>query len=70
MICPACRLVSGDEKLAESLRISEAHTVAALAAETIRSIADRAPEAGLRETFLAWTPVQTAPEDLERVRRM
>ncbi|OGL15066.1 MAG: hypothetical protein A3G97_01425 [Candidatus Rokubacteria bacterium RIFCSPLOWO2_12_FULL_69_21] len=48
----------------------EAQTVAALAAGTIRSIADRAPEAALRETFLAWTPVQTALEDLERVRRI
>jgi tetratricopeptide (TPR) repeat protein len=47
----------------------EAQTVAALAAETIRSIADRAPEATLRGTFLAWTPVQTALEDLERLRR-
>jgi class 3 adenylate cyclase/tetratricopeptide (TPR) repeat protein len=47
----------------------EVQTLAALAAETIRSIADRAPEAGLRATFLAWRPVQTALEDLERLRR-
>jgi class 3 adenylate cyclase/tetratricopeptide (TPR) repeat protein len=48
----------------------EVQTLAALAADTIRSIADRAPEATLRGTFLGWTPVQTALEDLERVRRM
>ena len=48
----------------------EAQTVAALGVETIRSIADRAPEAALRETFLAWAPVQRAFGDLERVRRM
>ncbi len=47
----------------------EVQTLAALATETIRSVADRAPEAGLRETFLAWTPVQAALEDLERLRR-
>jgi tetratricopeptide (TPR) repeat protein len=47
----------------------EVQTLAALAAETIRSIADRAPEPALRETFLAWAPVQTALEDLERLRR-
>jgi tetratricopeptide (TPR) repeat protein len=47
----------------------EVQTLAALAADTIRSIADRAPEAALRGTFLAWTPVQTALEDLERLRR-
>jgi class 3 adenylate cyclase/tetratricopeptide (TPR) repeat protein len=50
----------GDEVLA----------VTALAADTIRSIAERAPEAALRETFLAWRPVQTALEDLERLRRI
>ena len=47
----------------------EVQTLAALAADTIRSIADRAPEAGLRESFLAWTPVQTALEDIERLRK-
>jgi class 3 adenylate cyclase/tetratricopeptide (TPR) repeat protein len=47
----------------------EVQTLAALAAETIRSIAERAPEPALRETFLAWAPVQTALEDLERLRR-
>jgi hypothetical protein len=48
----------------------EASAVAALAADTIRSIAERAPEAALRDTFLAWRPVQTALEDLERLRRI
>ncbi len=47
----------------------EVQTLATLAAETIRLIADQAPEAALRETFLAWRPVQTALEDLERLRR-
>jgi len=47
----------------------EVHALAALAADTIRSIADRAPEAALRESFLAWTPVQEAIEDLDRLRR-
>ena len=47
----------------------EASVVAALAADTIRSIAERAPEAALRDTFLAWRPVQAALEDLERLRR-
>ena len=56
------------ERLARS-EGDEVQTLATLAAETIRSIADRAPEASLRETFLAWTPVQTALEDLERLRR-
>jgi tetratricopeptide (TPR) repeat protein len=51
-------------------KADEAKTLAVLADETIRSIADRAPEAALRGTFLAWTPVQAALEDLERVRRM
>jgi class 3 adenylate cyclase/tetratricopeptide (TPR) repeat protein len=47
----------------------EVQILAALAADTIRSIAERAPETALRESFLAWTPVQTALEDLERLRR-
>jgi tetratricopeptide (TPR) repeat protein len=56
------------ERLARS-KGDEVQTLAALAADTIRSIADRAPEAALRETFLAWSPVRTALEDLERLRR-
>ena len=56
------------ERAAQS-KGDEVQTLAALAAGTIRSIADRAPAASLRETFLAWTPVQTALEDLERLRR-
>jgi class 3 adenylate cyclase/tetratricopeptide (TPR) repeat protein len=47
----------------------DVQTLAVLAAETIRSIADRAPEAGLRESFLGWTPVQWALEDIERLRK-
>ena len=46
----------------------EVQILAALAADTIRSIADRAPEAALQASFLAWTPVQAALEDLERLR--
>ena len=48
----------------------EAQVLASLAADTIRSIAGRAPEAALRDTFLSWTPVQAALADLERVRRI
>jgi tetratricopeptide (TPR) repeat protein len=48
----------------------EAQVLASLAADTIRSIADGAPEAALRDTFLSWTPVQAALADLERVRRI
>jgi tetratricopeptide (TPR) repeat protein len=47
----------------------EVQILAALAADTIRSIAERAPETALRESFLAWTPVQAALEHLERLRR-
>jgi hypothetical protein len=46
------------------------HALAVLAAETIGSIAARAPDAALRSTFLAWTPVQAALDDLERLRRI
>jgi hypothetical protein len=35
-----------------------------LAADTIRSIADQAPEAALRDTFLAWTLDLAALRDL------
>jgi class 3 adenylate cyclase/tetratricopeptide (TPR) repeat protein len=48
----------------------EMHALAVLAAETIGSIAARAPDAALRSTFLAWTPVQAALDDLERLRRI
>jgi class 3 adenylate cyclase/tetratricopeptide (TPR) repeat protein len=48
----------------------EAHTLAMLAADTITAIAERAPDPSLREAFLAWTPVQAALEDLERLRRL
>ncbi|MDO8475150.1 MAG: adenylate/guanylate cyclase domain-containing protein [Candidatus Rokubacteria bacterium] len=48
----------------------DATAVAALAADTIHAIAERAPEAALRETFLAWRPVQIALENLERLRRI
>ncbi len=47
----------------------EAQVVARLATDTIQSVIERAPEAELRSTFLAWTPVQTALTDLERLRR-
>src|SRR5712691_1584719 len=47
----------------------EAFTHAGLAAETIATIADRIPEPALRETFLAWAPVNEAQALLERVRR-
>jgi len=48
----------------------EAHGLAALATETILSIAERAPEAALGRAFLSWTPVQAALDDLERLRRI
>jgi len=48
----------------------EVHALAALAAETIRSIAERAPDAALSRTFLDWPRVQTALEDLERLQRL
>src|SRR5262249_8613886 len=48
----------------------EAHVLAVLASDTISSIAERAPDAALGRTFLAWTPVQTALDDLERVGRI
>ena len=48
----------------------EVHTLAALAAATIRSIAERAPDAGLSRTFLNWSRVETALEDLERLQRL
>jgi len=47
----------------------DAHTVAALAAETIAAIAERAPDPALRSAFLAWAPVQAALGDLERLSR-
>jgi tetratricopeptide (TPR) repeat protein len=48
----------------------EARALAVLAAETIASIAEHAPDAALRSAFLAWTPVQAALDDLERLRRI
>ncbi len=47
----------------------EVQILAALAADTIRSIAERAPETALRESFFAWTPVQAALEQLELLKR-
>jgi tetratricopeptide (TPR) repeat protein len=41
-----------------------------LAAGTIESVAERAPDAALRRTFLGWSRVQDALEDLERLRRL
>ena len=48
----------------------EAHVLAVLASDTISSIAERAPDAALGHTFLVWTPVQAALDDLERLRRI
>jgi len=48
----------------------EAPVVAVLAADTIRSVAERAPEPALRDTFLGWAPVCAALEDAERLRRL
>jgi class 3 adenylate cyclase/tetratricopeptide (TPR) repeat protein len=48
----------------------EAPIVAVLAADTIRSVAERAPEPALRDTFLGWAPVRAALEDAERLRRL
>jgi tetratricopeptide (TPR) repeat protein len=47
----------------------EVHALSSLASETISSIADRAPDADLRGTFLAWAPVEKVLGDLERLRR-
>jgi hypothetical protein len=49
-------------------RSDEAHALAVLAAETIASITQRAPDAALGRTFLAWAPVQQTLDDLERLR--
>lgn len=48
----------------------EVHALSVLAAETINSIADRAPDPDLQRTFLAWAPVERALDDLERLRRI
>jgi class 3 adenylate cyclase/tetratricopeptide (TPR) repeat protein len=48
----------------------EAHALAVLGSDTISSIAERAPDAALGRNFLAWTPVQAALDDLERLRRI
>jgi tetratricopeptide (TPR) repeat protein len=48
---------------------AEAFTHAQLAAETIATMASRIPEPALRETFLAWQPVNEAQALLERLRR-
>jgi class 3 adenylate cyclase/tetratricopeptide (TPR) repeat protein len=50
-------------------RMEEALTAARLAVETIDATAARAPDAVLRQTFLAWPRVQAAQEDHERFRR-
>ena len=49
--------------------MEEALTAARLAVETIDATAARAPDAVLRQTFLAWPRVQAAQEDHERFRR-
>jgi class 3 adenylate cyclase/tetratricopeptide (TPR) repeat protein len=55
--------------LAAQQRMAEAFDAVRLAVETIDATAARAPDAALRQTFLAWPRVQAAQEDLERLRR-
>ena len=67
----AATLAAGAEaKRTMRAKGDEAHVLAVLAGETIRSIAERAPDAALERTFLAWSPVQAALDDLERLGRI
>ncbi len=50
-------------------RMKDAFDATRLAVETIEATASRAPDAALRQTFLAWPRVQAAQEDLERLSR-
>ncbi len=54
---------------AEAGRLDDAVATARLAAETIDRVAARAPEPALRQTFLEWSRVQAAREDLDRILR-
>jgi hypothetical protein len=46
-----------------------AHQMAQLAAETIRSVADRLPYPALTTSFLSWSRVQAVHDDVERLSR-
>lgn len=70
MICPATFAARAEAERSMRTRGDEAQALAVLASDTISSIAERAPNAALGRIFLAWTPVQTALDDLERLRRI
>ncbi|HEV8616508.1 MAG TPA: adenylate/guanylate cyclase domain-containing protein [Methylomirabilota bacterium] len=55
--------------LAAQGRMEEAFDATRLAVETIDATAAHAPDAALRQSFLAWPRVQAAQEDFERFRR-
>jgi len=55
---------------AEARRPDEAIVTARLALETIDTVAARAPDLALRQTFLAWQRVVEAREDLDRLIRI
>ena len=69
---PAAPPVAADfhAKVASYTPRHEVHALAVLASDTISSVAERAPDAALGRNFLAWTPVQAALDDLERLRRI
>jgi len=54
----------------EARRPDEAIVTARLALETIDTVAARAPDLALRQTFLAWQRVVEAREDLDRLIRI
>jgi tetratricopeptide (TPR) repeat protein len=76
LIWPAAHALAGvlaaraEHERTGRVKGDEAHALADLAAETIASIAGRAPDTALRSSFLAWRPVEAALEDLERLRRI
>ncbi|HET7874340.1 MAG TPA: adenylate/guanylate cyclase domain-containing protein [Methylomirabilota bacterium] len=64
----ALALEAGEHPSARG-RAEEAHAMARLAADTIRAVADAAPEPRLRSSFLGLPSVRAVFDDLERLRR-
>ncbi|MGH7354952.1 MAG: ATP-binding protein, partial [Candidatus Rokuibacteriota bacterium] len=54
---------------AETGKRDDAATTARLCADTLDLVAARAPDAALRRTFLEWSRVQAAREDIDRILR-
>jgi len=50
-------------------KVAEAHQMAQLAAETIRSVADRLPYPALTTSFLSWSRVRAVHDDLNHLSR-